>query len=211
MVVLLSRLETGVYCILNRVNGRRYIGSAARSFKARWGVHKSELKSGRHCNTHLKRAWDKYGEGAFEFLVIERCAPDKCIEREQYWINFYLSSSLESVYNLCPTAGSHLGLRLTEEQKANFSIAAKKRGRDPRIRTKISRSAKKRYESLEERAKASARVKKKLSDPIEKAKHLREIKLAVMSGFAKTALVLAGMKTGKSNRGKKRKKKEGSL
>jgi len=35
----------------------------------RWRAHRSELKTGKHKNTHLQNAWNAYGAEAFEFSV----------------------------------------------------------------------------------------------------------------------------------------------
>lgn len=49
----------GIYKITNLVNGKMYIGESRNCF-SRWQSHKRELKKGRHSNTHLQRAWNKY-------------------------------------------------------------------------------------------------------------------------------------------------------
>lgn len=37
----------------------------------------------------MQKAWNKYGEDAFEFKIIEFCEVNKLNEREQYWIDYY--------------------------------------------------------------------------------------------------------------------------
>ena len=37
----------------------------------RLSVHKRELRKGTHSNRHLQCAWNKYGENAFSFVVLE--------------------------------------------------------------------------------------------------------------------------------------------
>ena len=54
-------IQSGIYQILNTVNGKFYIGSAV-DFTLRWAQHKWEFKNNRHSNTHLQRAYNKYGE-----------------------------------------------------------------------------------------------------------------------------------------------------
>lgn len=107
----------GVYSITNTANGKMYVGSACR-FSARWSVHKGQLRSGKHHSIHLQRAWNKYGEDAFEFAVLEETGRDYAVKIEQVWMDW-----LKPVYNICPTAGSHLGRKCSDETKAKLSVA----------------------------------------------------------------------------------------
>lgn len=116
-------MNTGVYRIRNKVNGKVYVGSAAVSLRGRMSNHRSCLRGGYHVNTHLQRAWDRYGEASFEFTTIERCPPEKCVEREQYWIDLYNSTDRKRGYNRSPTAGSTLGVKHSEATRKNMSAA----------------------------------------------------------------------------------------
>jgi len=98
--------RTGVYCIRNLFDGKCYIGSTTRGFAHRWKIHLSDLRENDHHNHRLQRAWNECGEAAFEFDMIEECESEKCIEREQYWIN-----ELKPAYNICLVAGSSFGLK----------------------------------------------------------------------------------------------------
>lgn len=64
--------QSGIYEIVNTVNGKRYIGSA-KKFKIRWSKHVSALRLCKHHSRHLQAAWNKYGEAAFKFLPILTC------------------------------------------------------------------------------------------------------------------------------------------
>lgn len=120
---------TGVYSIFNRANGKQYVGSAADSFKKRWGEHRSQLNNDCHYNHHLQRAWNKYGSESFEFRVIEYCHPENCLNREQYWLDTLMVFDQAKGYNLCPTAGSRLGTRHSEETKAKLSKITKEQAK----------------------------------------------------------------------------------
>ncbi len=115
--------KTGVYCWTCRPTNKRYVGSGAGKggCLTRKRGHRSKLRKGTHCNKYLQYAWDKYGEAAFEFRVIETCSPEQCLEREQFWIDFYRSAEEEYGYNLLPTAGSLLGSKRTKETKQKIS------------------------------------------------------------------------------------------
>lgn len=111
-------MATGVYQILNTVSGKRYIGSAAVSFRKRWTDHLSSLRLDRKKNPYLQNAWNKHGEKAFIFEILEECLPKDCIEREQYYMDF-----MKPEYNLYPTAGSSLGTHRTKETRLKISKA----------------------------------------------------------------------------------------
>lgn len=116
-------LKTGVYRWLNKVNGKSYVGSASVSLHHRRRCHLSDFSKGRHCNSYFRRAWAKYGAKAFVFQVLERCPPELCLSREQFWINQLRSSERDYGYNLCPNAGNTLGFHHSEESKEAISAA----------------------------------------------------------------------------------------
>lgn len=78
-------MSSGVYKITCIVNGKFYIGSSI-NFKIRWRDHLSELRRGIHDNPHLQNAFNKYGEEAFLFEIIEVVMPWFVLDREQYWL-----------------------------------------------------------------------------------------------------------------------------
>lgn len=61
----------GIYKIKNKVNHKVYIGESI-NVKARWSHHRSDLRKGTHHSKYLQADWNKYGEKAFKFSVIER-------------------------------------------------------------------------------------------------------------------------------------------
>lgn len=80
--------ESGIYRILNKINGKCYVGQSENIAK-RWFHHRWELQRKKHINVYLQNAWDKYGEENFEFQVLELCPIEQLDEREIYWISFY--------------------------------------------------------------------------------------------------------------------------
>lgn len=95
--------QAGVYCLKNRVNGKRYVGSSRR-IGTRIKAHISALNNGTHCNRHLQRAWDRYGPASFTVLVLEICNSNECLAIEQQWIDRYDSANQDVGYNLYPFA-----------------------------------------------------------------------------------------------------------
>lgn len=129
--------KTGVYQIRNLVNGKVYVGSAAKSLSKRMLSHRYYLRKGMHPNKHLQASWKKYGESVFEFEVIERCHPSLCLNREQYWIDFYRAYEKSRGYNKSPVAGSPLGFKHTEETRIKVSVALKGKPKSDEHRLKI--------------------------------------------------------------------------
>jgi group I intron endonuclease len=93
----------GIYSITNRVNGKKYIGSS-HNIKTRWHQHRTLLRQGKHGNSHLQYAWDKYGEESFEFVILLECQPDELIDNEQSHID-----TLSPEYNIVPFARTGRG------------------------------------------------------------------------------------------------------
>ncbi len=107
--------SSGIYAIVNKINGKRYIGSAV-SFKKRWYIHVCRLRKGTHHSPKLQNGWNKYGEESFEFVELECCEKEELIKREQHWID-----ELRPFYNIAKLAGSSLGIKRSEELKKRLS------------------------------------------------------------------------------------------
>jgi len=58
----------GIYVISVRGVGD-YVGSSV-DCRSRWSHHKSQLRAGKHPNFMLQRAFNRLGEGAFDFLLL---------------------------------------------------------------------------------------------------------------------------------------------
>lgn len=112
--------KSGVYKITNVVNGKFYIGSAAR-LRKRFSSHKCDLGNRSHDNEYLIHAYHKHGANNFTFECIEFVEKGRLIEREQFFIDDLKACDPEIGYNICPTAGSTLGLKRTQESKDNIS------------------------------------------------------------------------------------------
>lgn len=62
--------KSGIYKIINKVNGKYYVGST-KDFNKRWKKHINKLIKKQHHNDYLQRAWDKYGKQSFIFIIVE--------------------------------------------------------------------------------------------------------------------------------------------
>lgn len=90
-------MNSGIYKIVNLVTGRAYIGSSKDIVK-RFSQHLKALRNGKHINVYLQRSFDKHGEDAFEFKVIEHTT--NLFERESYHI-----SECDLSYNIGSVGG----------------------------------------------------------------------------------------------------------
>lgn len=101
--------DGGIYVIINRLNGKTYVGSAVK-FSRRWKKHIRDLRMNKHHSRHLQSAWNKYGD-VFSFTVERWCAKEDLIRFEQEVID-----TLKPEYNVSPTAGgSQIGVVRSEK------------------------------------------------------------------------------------------------
>jgi group I intron endonuclease len=102
---------SGIYKIINKVNGKYYIGSSYR-ICVRWNRHKNLLFKNKHENEHLQRAWNKYGGENFEFVIIEENIPKiELLMIEQKYLDI-AKLDRENCYNMSFIAGK---IEMTKE------------------------------------------------------------------------------------------------
>jgi group I intron endonuclease len=114
-------MSAGIYKITNTVNQKVYIGSAVDLER-----REREHFSGSHTNKVLKQAMKKYGSKNFKWEILCLCDTEFTIENEQLQIDLHKEAlGWENMYNICPTAGSTLGVKHSEETKKLMSEAKK--------------------------------------------------------------------------------------
>lgn len=103
-----TKYKTGVYKVT--IGNHFYIGSASskRGFYTRWHQHISDFKKNSHKNPKFQNCYNKYD--SIQFDIIEFCSPEKCINREQYFIDL-----LKPDLNIKLIANSPLGVKQTLE------------------------------------------------------------------------------------------------
>ena|SRR3990167_5102291 len=170
-------MSAGIYRIVNQATNRTYIGSGVRIAK-RLHDHKKTLIDGTHCNRHLQRAWNKYGEQSFTFEPLLLCDVHARKIREQQFMDAYISHGM-ALYNQRPSAESREGFRcvvsdetrakmrlawksrppVSAESRMKMSVAATGHVRSPETRTKMGLAKRGKPKSLEHRAKLSQMAK----------------------------------------------------
>lgn len=100
---------------------RFYIGSAIDP-PARWNRHLSELRKNKHCNNFLQAHYNAWSENDLKFSIVEECEAANLIEREQFYIDLF-----KPKMNLCPVAGSRVGMPVTFATREKISTSWKQR------------------------------------------------------------------------------------
>ena len=88
-----------VYKIINVVSGKFYIGSTI-DFEDRKRYHLSRLSNGKHPNPYLQFAFNKHGENAFSFIILEETKPKFLRSKEDEYLIKLRSYDREVGYNL---------------------------------------------------------------------------------------------------------------
>lgn len=116
----------GIYIIINLDNNHRYIGSSV-DVRRRCKDHIYQLRHGRHCNSYLQRAFDKYGENNFSIELLKYVSISDLRAMESYFIN-----KLNPEYNLTTYCGQ--SQVLSEETKRKISISNSNPSREIKLK-----------------------------------------------------------------------------
>jgi len=83
------KTSVGIYKIINKINGKYYVGSSKNidgNF-GRWYKHKYYLNKNKHPNSHLQNAWNAYGENNFEWTIVDFCEESDLLKIEQKYLD----------------------------------------------------------------------------------------------------------------------------
>jgi len=87
-----------IYKVVNRINGKCYVGQTVRKFDTRiyWHIHSAKVGP----TSFLHRAIRKYGPQSFEWFVIDTAdTRDVLNQKERYWI-WNLNTMIPNGYNM---------------------------------------------------------------------------------------------------------------
>lgn len=109
MSVQIRLNAAGVYRIRHIPSERCYVGSSLHVGN-RLGAHKFKLRTGKHENIALQRAWDKYGSEEFAFEPVLVCESDLRIMYEQIVSDAFRAYAGDGGFNLRRRAESSQGI-----------------------------------------------------------------------------------------------------
>ena len=110
-------MKSGIYLIENTINKKVYVGSS-NDIANRFRCHRFHLKNGTHGNSYLQNSFNKYGEEAFSFTILEYCDVEKLQESEIFWMTEKKSLRSQEGYNLSTEVDApRRGYKMTEEEK----------------------------------------------------------------------------------------------
>lgn len=111
--------KPGVYRIVSLIDGRIYIGST-KNIQVRIQKHRHCLKKGTHRSDILQSHHKTNGPDCIQFELIELCAKDQLLTREQHYLD--LHQPFEPVgFNQCRIAGTVKGYKHTDSDRLKMS------------------------------------------------------------------------------------------
>lgn len=126
----------GIYLIQNIISGRFYVGMSC-SISARWNQHRYALRRNNHHSKRLQNSWNKHGEAAFVFVVLEQAAVSDLADREQFWIAALGATGLRGM-NVRADSRTNRGREVSDSERAAMSARARGRKHSDETKRKIS-------------------------------------------------------------------------
>lgn len=128
--------KSGVYCIINKINGHTYVGSSINlATRMRNYLNNTFLKSKQNINMPIVKALLKYGQENFIIWIIEHVKPENLTNRETYYITYVMP-----YYNVLKQGYSSLGYKHTENTKELLSELAKNRIHSDQTKSLIAKA-----------------------------------------------------------------------
>lgn len=123
----------GVYCIINKITLKLYIGISVRVNKRKI-AHLNYLRKNKHPNKALQIDYNVLKDIGFYFVVIEKTEEVSLSEREQYFMDMFknkynviLSSDRRQItpQHRANLSKAHIGIKHTDEAKRKIGLASK--------------------------------------------------------------------------------------
>lgn len=113
---------TGIYCITNTLNNKKYIGQSI-DIENRWKQHCNSSSKG---TMRISRAIKKYGKESFTFKLLHECEESLLNKLELYFITKYETIAPKG-YNTCiPRYGPRLVVKLLKLERLKAREARRK-------------------------------------------------------------------------------------
>jgi group I intron endonuclease len=202
--------KSGIYCIENKLNHKKYIGQTKQKFIKRYWYHLWSLRNGNHFNKKLLNSFNKNNEDDFIFYMVEEeYDVDKINELEKKYIKEF--NTIESGYNISEGGQEqHLvqyvsaesrkkvgqlnkermtGKKLSEETKQRMREASHHQRQSEDGRRRISEAMKNRIVSDETKEKLrNANIGSKSPVAVLDEEKVKEIKISLMDGVKQSEL-----------------------
>lgn len=131
-----QRDKSGVYFLINKVNGHGYVGSSINlASRMKNYLNNAFLKSKQNVNMPIVKALLKYNQSNFSLLILEYVKPESLTVRETFYITHIMP-----YYNVLKQGYSSLGYKHTEETKKLLSELAKNRVHSEKTKALIARA-----------------------------------------------------------------------
>ena len=117
------RLKMIIYKILNKINGKCYVGRTTEKLDRR--IYRHILGASKQSKYPLQRAIRKYGIHSFEVSIIDIADSKEVLgEKEIYWIS-YLNTKVPNGYNLTNGGDGSYGCSPSHETRKKMSESGK--------------------------------------------------------------------------------------
>lgn len=135
-VTMAGKIISGIYCIENIENGKKYVGQSK-------DINTRIKANHRSCHA-LNDAFDKCGKENFKTYIVEECLIEELNEREIYWIKELHSHVTENGYNITWGGSSNImkNRKHSDESKKKMSDSNKGRKCSDETKLKMSESHK---------------------------------------------------------------------